>query len=180
MLKTIALAIAVVVAGILLYATTRPDTFRIERSATFQAPPDKVFALINDFRNWGGWSPWEKKDPAMKRTMSTTTSGQGAHYAWDGNKEVGQGSMTITESVPPSKIAINLDFAKPFEAHNQVEFTLTNEGNGTRVTWAMFGPVPYVSKIMHLFFDIDRMVGGDFEAGLANLKALAEKSPEKS
>jgi len=180
MLKTIGLAIVVVVVGILLYATTRPDTFRIERSATLQAPPEKVFALINDFRNWGGWSPWEKKDPAMKRTFGTTTSGQGAHYAWDGNKEVGQGSMTITESTPPTKIALNLDFIKPFEAHNQVEFTLAKEGDGTRVTWAMHGPVPYVGKIMHLFFNMDKMVGGDFEAGLANLKALSEKAPAKS
>jgi len=180
MLKTIALAIAVVVVGILLYATTRPDTFQIERSTTIQAPPERVFALINDFRNWGSWSPWEKKDPAMKRTLGATTSGKGAHYAWDGNQEVGQGSMTITDSVEPSKITINLDFVKPFEAHNQVEFMLTNEGAGTRVTWAMHGPVPYVSKIIHLFFNIDKMVGGDFEAGLANLKAQAEKPPEKS
>jgi len=176
MLKTIALAIVVAVAGFLLYAATRPDTFRIERSAIIQASPEKVFAQINDFQNWGGWSPWEKKDPAMKRTMGASSSGQGAHYAWDGNKDVGQGSMTITESTPPSKIALNLDFVKPFEAHNQIEFTLTKEGDGTRVTWAMQGPVPYVSKILHLFFDIDKMVGGDFEAGLANLKTLSEKS----
>jgi len=180
MLKTIGLVIVVVVVGILLFATTRPDTFRIERSATIQAPPEKVFALLNDFRNWGEWSPWEKKDPAMKRTFGATTSGQGAHYAWEGNKDVGQGSMTMTESVPPTKLALNLDFVKPFEAHHQVEFTLAKKGDGTRVTWAMHGPVPYVSKILHLFFDIDKMVGGDFEAGLANLKALAEKAPAKS
>lgn len=176
MFKKIALIVIVVVAGILLYATTRPDTFRIERSAMVQAPPEKVFALLNDFKNWDSWSPWEKKDPAMKRTMGATSSGQGAHYAWDGNKDVGQGSMTITESVPPSRLVINLDFIKPFEGHNKVEFTLVKEGNGTKVIWAMHGPVPYVSKILHMIFDIDKMVGSDFEAGLANLKALAEKS----
>ena len=176
MLKTLGLVIAVVVVGILLYATTRPDTFRIERSATIQAPPEKVFALINDFKNWGGWSPWEKKDPAMRRAFGDTTRGSGAHYAWDGNKEVGQGSMTIMESVPPSRVALNLDFVKPLEGHHQVEFTLAKEGDGTRVTWTMHGPVPYVSKILHMFFNIDKMVGGDFEAGLASLKAVAEKS----
>lgn len=175
MLKKIALAVVVIVAGFLLYASTRPDTFRIERSATIQAPPEKVFAHINDFKNWGGWSPWEKKDPAMKRTLGATTSGPGAHYAWDGNQDVGQGSMTIVESVPPSKIAINLNFMKPFESHNMVEFTLTKAGDGTRVTWVMHGPVPFVSKVLHIFFDIDKMVGGDFEAGLASLKGLAEK-----
>jgi len=180
MFKTIALAVVVVIAGFLLYATTRPDTFRIERSATIAAPPEKVFALLNDFKNWGSWSPWEKKDPAMKRTMGATSSGQGAHYAWDGNKDVGQGSMTITESVPPSRLAINLDFIKPFEGHHKVEFTLAKEGEGTKITWAMHGPVPYISKIMHIFFNIDKMVGGDFEAGLRNLKALAEKTTSKT
>jgi len=176
MLKTIGLALVVVVVGILLYAALQPDTFRVVRSATIQAPPEKVFEQINDFRNWSGWSPWEKKDPAMKRSFGATTGGAGAHYAWDGNQEVGQGSMTITESTSPTRVAINLDFVKPFEAHNQVEFTLAKEGEGTRVTWAMHGPVPYVSKVLHLFFNIDKMVGGDFETGLANLKAVTEKS----
>ena len=176
MFKTIAIVIAVIVAGILLYATTRPDSFRIERSATIQASPDKVFAQINDFDRWRAWSPWEKKDPAMKRTQgTTTTSGVGATYAWDGNHDVGQGSMTIVESVTPSRVAINLDFVKPFEAHNRVEFTLEARGDSTHVTWTMRGPVPYISKILHLLFDIDRMVGGDFEAGLAGIKAVAEK-----
>jgi len=180
MLKKTALAIVAIIGAIMLYATTRPDTFRIERSATIQASPDKVFAILNDFQNWGSWSPWEKKDPAMKRTMSTSTSGKGAHYAWEGNKDVGQGSMTITESTPPSKLAIDLDFKIPFEAHNKVQFNLIKEGEGTRVVWSMNGPVPYISKVIHLFLNIDKMVGGDFEAGLANLKALAEKAPAKT
>lgn len=175
MFKTIAIIIAVLVAGILLFAATKPDIFRVQRSTTIKAPPEKIFAHINDFRNWGAWSPYEKKDPAMKRTFGGATSGKGATYAWDGNKEIGQGSMEITESTAPSKVALKLDFVKPFEAHNVVDFTLEPKGESTIVTWDMRGPAPYVAKIMHVFFDMDSMVGKDFEAGLANLKALAEK-----
>jgi uncharacterized protein YndB with AHSA1/START domain len=175
MLKSIAIAVAVLIIGVLGYATTRPDTFRVERIASIKAPPDKVFAWIDDFKRWEAWSPWEKKDPAMKRTFSTATSGKGATYAWHGNKDVGQGSMEIVESIAPSKIALKLDFIEPFEAHNQVEFTLTPKGDTTEVRWAMQGPVPYFAKIMHMFMDMDQMVGKDFETGLASLKALAEK-----
>lgn len=175
MFKTIFIVVIVTIAAILLFAATRPDTFQVQRAATIKAPPDKIFAQINDFNRWREWSPWEKKDPAMKRTQGATSSGVGATYAWDGNKDVGQGSMTIVESVAPSRVAINLDFVKPFEAHNRVEFTLESRGDATQVTWTMRGPVPYISKIIHLFFDIDRMVGGDFEAGLAGIKAIAEK-----
>ena len=175
MLKTILIIIAVLIAGVLGFAATKPDTFRVERRAAIKAPPEKVYALINDFKQWGAWSPWEKKDPAMKRTFGTTTAGKGAHYAWDGDKNVGQGSMEITESVPSSRIALKLDFLKPFEAHNTVEFTLVAQGDTTNVTWAMQGPVPYFAKIMHVFINMDSMVGKDFEAGLANLKAAAEK-----
>ena len=160
--------------GVLVLAATRPDTFHVQRTASIKAPPEKIFALINDFSRWGAWSPWEKKDPGMKRTFGAT-SGKGATYAWDGNKDVGQGSMEIAESVPPSRIAINLNFVKPFEAHNKVEFTLQPEGDMTTVRWAMQGPTPYFAKIIHLFIDMDRMVGSDFEAGLANLKAIAEQ-----
>jgi hypothetical protein len=134
----------------------------------------KVFALINDFNQWGAWSPWEKKDPAMKRTFGTATSGKGAVYAWEGNKEVGQGRMEIAESAPPSKVTITLDFFKPFEAHNTVEFTLEPKGDATIVTWAMQGDTPYFAKIIHVFIDMESMVGKDFEAGLANLMAVAE------
>lgn len=175
MFKTIAIVIVVLIAAVLLFAATKPDTFRIERSASIQAPPEKVFTFINDFRNWGAWSPWEKKDAAMKRTLGATASGKGAVYEWDGNKDVGQGRMEITESTPPSRIAIQLDFTKPFEAHNIVEFTLEPKGDSTNVTWAMHGPSPYLSKIMGLFFSMDKMVGKDFEAGLANLRSAAEK-----
>ena len=175
MLKIIAILIALVVLGILVLAATKPDIFRVQRSTTIKAPPEKIFALINDFNAWTTWSPWEKKDPAMKRTFGTVTSGKGATYAWEGNKEVGQGRMEIAVSLPTSKVALKLDFVKPFEAHNQVEFTLEPKGDATSVTWNMQGPTPYFAKILHVFMDMDKMVGKDFETGLANLKAVAEK-----
>ena len=175
MLKIMGIIVAVVIAGVLIFATTKPDIFRVQRSASIKAPPEKVFALINDFKAWGAWSPWEKKDPAMKRTFGTTTAGKGATYAWDGNKDVGQGSMEITEATPSSRIALKLDFIKPFEGHNTVEFTLAAQGDTTNVSWVMQGPTPYFAKIIHVFINMDNMVGKDFEAGLANLKAAAEK-----
>ena len=176
MIKAILIGIVALIAGVLIFAATKPDTFRVVRSTTIKAPADKVFPLINDFRNWGSWSPYEKKDPAMKRTFGATTSGKGAAYAWDGNKEIGQGSMEITEASAPSEVRLKLDFVKPIEAHNIVDFTLKPEGDATRVTWAMHGPAPFISKLMQVFFNMDKMIGTDFEAGLANLKAIAEKS----
>ena len=175
MVKKIAIVIAVLIAGILGFAATKPDTFRVQRAAAIKAPPEKVFELINDFKRWDAWSPWEKKDPAMKRTWGTATSGKGAKYAWDGNSEVGQGSMEIAESVPPSRIVLKLDFVKPFEGHNIVEFTLEPKGDVTNVTWAMQGPAPFITKVIQVFCNMDSMVGKDFETGLANMKAVAEK-----
>jgi uncharacterized protein YndB with AHSA1/START domain len=175
MFKIIGLIVALVIAGVLILAATRPDTFRVQRATTIQAPPQKVFEFIDDFNRWSVWSPWEKKDPAMKRTFGAATSGKGATYAWEGNKDVGQGSMEIAESAPPSRVAIKLDFVKPFEAHNMVEFTLEPRGEATALTWSMQGHTPYFAKIIHLFFDMDSMVGKDFEAGLASLKSAAEK-----
>jgi uncharacterized protein YndB with AHSA1/START domain len=175
MFKTIAIIVVALIAALLLFAATKPDTFRVERSASIKAPPEKVFALLNDFQRWDAWSPWEKKDPAMKRTFSVVTSGKGAQYAWEGNREVGQGRMEIAESVPPSKVAIKLDFAKPFEAHNLVEFTLEPKGDVTNITWVMQGDTPYFVKIIHVFLNMDSIVGKDFETGLANLKTVAEK-----
>jgi uncharacterized protein YndB with AHSA1/START domain len=175
MLKILGIIVALLIVGILIFAATKPDTFRVQRSAAIKAPPEKVFALINDFKAWGAWSPWEKKDPAMKRTFGATTAGKGAHYAWEGNKDVGQGSMEITESMPSSKLTLKLDFLKPFEAHNIVEFTLAAQGDTTTVTWAMHGPANYLSKLIQVFMSMDSMVGKDFESGLANLKAAAEK-----
>jgi hypothetical protein len=175
MLKTIAIVVVVAVAAVLIYAATRPDTFRVERTASIQAPPERIFALINDLHSWSAWSPYEKKDPAMKRVLSGAQSGAGAVYEWDGNKDVGKGRMEIAETVPPSKVTIKLDFVKPFEAHNIVDFTLEGQGDSTNVTWALHGPCPYISKLIGIFVNMDRMIGRDFEAGLANLKAVAEQ-----
>jgi hypothetical protein len=177
MLKTLAIigiVIVVAIAGILLYAATRPDSFRVQRIALIDAPSDKIFPLINDLKAWPAWSPYEKKDPAMKRTYGAVSAGKGATYAWDGNKEVGQGSIEIIESTP-RKIALKLDFLKPFEAHNMGEFLLEPKGDGTLVTWAVYGPSPYMSKVIGTFMNIDDMIGRDFEKGLADLKAVAEK-----
>jgi uncharacterized protein YndB with AHSA1/START domain len=175
MLRTIIIVIVVLVAAVLIYAATRPDTFRVQRTTSIKAPPEKIFPLINDFHNFGAWSPYEKKDPNMKRTLSGATHGKGAVYDWEGDYNVGKGRMEITETSPPSRVTIKLDFVKPFETHNIVEFTLEPQGDSTSVTWAMHGPSPYVAKVMHVFFDMDSMVGKDFETGLANLKAIAEK-----
>jgi uncharacterized protein YndB with AHSA1/START domain len=169
-------AILLLVVGVVL-PTRRPSPTRsaVERTASIKAPPEKIFPLINDFDNWGAWSPYEKKDPAMKRTRRGAASGKGAVYAWDGDRNVGKGRMEIADASPPSKVTLKLDFEKPFEAHNIVNFTMEPKGDVTSVTWAMHGPVPYMAKIVHVIFNMDRMVGQDFEAGLANLKALAER-----
>ena len=175
MIKAIVIIVAVLLAGILIFAATRPDTFRVQRSTSIKAPPERIFPLINDLQRWGAWSPYEKRDPAMKRTFGATTAGKGAVYEWDGDKNVGQGRMEISDTSPPSKVTIRLDFLRPFEAHNMVEFTLAAKGDYTDVTWAMQGPVPYPAKVIHVFFDMDSMVGKDFETGLANLKSISEK-----
>lgn len=168
--------IVVLLAALLGYAATKPDTFRVQRSASIQAPPAKVFGLINDFHSWTSWSPWEKLDPALKRTHSGAGSGVGAVYEWEGNKKVGQGRMEIMESSPSSKIVIKLDFIKPWQAHNTAEFMLDGQGNATNITWAMHGAQPFMLKVMTtVFFNMDKMIGKDFETGLANLKSIAEK-----
>ena len=175
MLKNILIVLVLAIAGVLIYAATRPDTFQVQRKATIAAPPDKVFALIDDFHRWGEWSPWEKLEPAMTRTFEGPASGPGAVYAWKGNKDVGQGRMEIAESTPPSRIAIKLDFIEPMESNNVTEFVLAPKDGGTEVTWTMRGPSPYLTKLMDTIVGMDRMIGKDFEAGLANLKQLAEK-----
>jgi len=178
MLKIIAIIAVIVVAlagGVLAYAATKPDSIRVQRATSIKAQPEKIFALINDFRSWGVWSPYEKKDPAMKRNLSGAASGKGAVYEWAGNGNVGQGRMEITDSSPPSKVTIKLDFIKPIEGHNIAEFTLAPDGDATRVTWAMSGPSPYIGKVISVFLDMDSMIGKDFEAGLANLKTATEQ-----
>ncbi|HSB69055.1 MAG TPA: SRPBCC family protein [Candidatus Methylomirabilis sp.] len=174
MIKMIALGVVVLLAALLIYAATKPDTFRVQRATSIQAPPEKIFALINDLHSWRAWSPYEKKDPGMKRTLGGATNGRGAVYEWEGNTDVGKGRMEITETSRPSRVVIALDFVRPFEAHNTVEFTLEPNGDSTHVIWAIHGPSPYISKLMSIVINMDSMIGKDFEAGLANLKTVAE------
>jgi uncharacterized protein YndB with AHSA1/START domain len=175
MLPIIATIVVVLLVAFLAYVASRPDTFQVRRSMTIDAPPETVFAHINDLHCWTEWSPWEHKDPTMKRTYNGASSGPGAMYAWEGNKDVGMGSMEITDATPPSRVAMKLDFLKPFEAHNLVEFALVPQGNLTNLTWTIHGPVPYFAKILHLFINMDSMIGKDFEAGLSALKTVAEQ-----
>lgn len=175
MLKKIFLAIVVLVLAVLLFATTRPDTYNIERSITIHATPDRVFNLVNNFHEWRAWSPFEKLDTGMTRTFGGPDAGVGATYAWEGNRKAGQGTMEITESTPYSKIVIGLNFLKPMKNTTTVAFTFVPVNDSTRVTWSMYGPNQYISKVMGIFMSIDRMVGKDFEAGLGNLKAVAER-----
>jgi hypothetical protein len=174
-LVIIAVVLAIIIAIVLILASNKPDTFRIQRAAVMNAPAENIFPLIADFHQWLDWSPWEGKDPALKRTYSGTERGQGAVYAWDGNKNVGSGRMEILEASSPSKVVIKLDFLKPFEAHNTAEFTMLPQGGATNVIWVMHGPAPFMSKVMQVFMNMDRMIGKDFEAGLTNLKAVSEK-----
>jgi uncharacterized protein YndB with AHSA1/START domain len=174
-LVIIAVVLAIIIAIVLVLAASKPDSFRIERAASLNAPAEKIFSLIADFHQWLNWSPWEGRDPALKRTYSGAERGKGAAYAWDGNKNVGSGRMEILEANSPSKIVIKLDFLKPFEAHNTAEFTMLPQGGATNVIWVMHGPAPFVSKVMQVFMNMDRMIGRDFEAGLAKLKAVSEK-----
>jgi uncharacterized protein YndB with AHSA1/START domain len=175
MLKIAALVVVVAIAAVLILAAMKPDVFRLERSTTIKAPPEKIYALIEDFHRWGLWSPYEKLDPNMSRTHSGAERGLGAAYAWSGSGKAGAGRMEITDTAAPTRIVIALDFTKPMEAKNIVEFSLVPRGEVTEVTWAMHGPTPFFGKIFHVFVNMDRMVGGDFEAGLAALKAEAEK-----
>ncbi len=175
MLKKILIVLLIAIAGVLGYAATKPDTFQVQRKAVIAAPPEKVFALIEDFRRWNEWSPWDKLDPAMTRTFGGPATGVGATYAWAGNSAVGEGRMEILESTPPSKIRIKLDFIKPFESNNVTEFALVPRDGGTEVTWTMQGPNPYVTKLMDIFVSTDKMIGKDFEKGLADMGAAAAR-----
>jgi uncharacterized protein YndB with AHSA1/START domain len=171
----VAVVLAIAIAIVLVLAATKPASFRVQRSITVKAPPEKIFPLIDDFHQWRSWSPYENKDPAMKRSFSGAQSGKGAVYGWEGNKNVGSGRMEILDAPVPSKIVIKLDFFKPFEGHNTAEFTLLPQADVTNITWAMHGPAPFMSKVMQVFMNFDHMIGKDFEIGLANLKRLTEQ-----
>ena len=180
MLKNIIYSAVALAGALLLYAATKPDTFHVQRSISIQAPPEKIFAVLNDFHQSPAWSPYEQKDPAMKRVFSGPESGKGAVYQFEGNKEVGKGRLTITETIPSSKVVLALDMYEPFEGHNVVEYTLNAKGGSTDVTWAIHGQQPYIGKVISLFIDCDKMIGKDFEVGLANLKALSETNLKAS
>jgi hypothetical protein len=171
----VALAIAIVI--VLILALRKPDAFTVRRSALVRAPAEQIFPLVNDFHRWTNWSPWENRDPAMKRSYGGAGSGKGAVYAWEGNKNVGSGRMEILDASSSSKITIKLDFFKPFEGHNTAEFAFVPERDAaaTNVVWVMQGPAPFMHRVMQVFMDFDKMIGKDFEAGLASLKKLAEK-----
>jgi Polyketide cyclase / dehydrase and lipid transport len=169
------LVIFLLIGGLLAYATTKPDSFRVERSIDIKASPAKIFPYVNDLRKGPEWSPWEKTDPQMKRTYNGPVAGKGAGYAWDGNKEAGKGKMTITESVENQKVIVALHFDEPMVGDNVVEYILTPKGDQTNVKWAMGGPMPFISKVICIFMDMDKMIGGQFEKGLQSLKTVAEK-----
>jgi hypothetical protein len=176
MLKKILIGVAAVIAVLVIVIATRPATFHVERSVEVAAPPASAFALVNDFHKWALWSPYEKLDPGMKRTFEGAESGTGAAYAWHGNKEVGRGRMTIENSVSPSELSIKLEFVEPFAATNTATFTFAPTGQGTKVTWAMDGKNGFVAKAAHLVMDMDKLVGKDFERGLAAMKTEAERA----
>jgi hypothetical protein len=174
MMKKIGLVVMTLVVAVLLFAATRPDTFSVERRIVIQAPPEKIQPLVADFHLWSAWSPWEKLDPAMKRTFGGPPAGVGATYGWQGNKDVGSGHMEVKSSAP-DKVSIQLDFIEPFEGHNVTDFLLAPKDGGTEVRWVMSGPSPFISKLMGVFVSMDSMIGKDFEKGLAQMKAAAEK-----
>jgi hypothetical protein len=167
--------VIILVAAILILALTKPDSFNVQRTTAINAPPEKILPLIEDFHSWASWSPWENVDPNMKKTYTGAAAGKGAVYEWEGNMAVGKGRMEITEVIPNSAVTIKLDFEKPMEGHNIAKFSLAASGGTTNVTWAMSGPSNFMSKMMQVFMSMDKMIGKQFETGLANLKTAAEK-----
>jgi uncharacterized protein YndB with AHSA1/START domain len=180
MLKKVLIGVAAVVVLFVVIVATRPATFHVERSTMVSAPPEAVFAQVNDFHAWPNWSPWEKMDPGLKRTYAGAPSGQGSVYEWAGNDKVGEGRMTIEKSDKPSLVSIKLEFLKPFAATNTATFAFTPAAEGTKVTWAMDGSNNFMSKAFQLFMDMDQMIGKDFEQGLASMKTVAEAAAKAS
>lgn len=163
---------------LLVVIITRPDNFKITRSAVISAPPQAVFVWVNDYHQWAAWSPWTKLDPQAKNTFAGPESGVGASLAWSGNSDIGEGKQTITESTPRERVRMKLEFVRPFPGTSDVEFTFQPEAAGTRVTWTMSGQADFMSKAISLVMDCDKMVGGSFEEGLANLKRVVETVPK--
>jgi uncharacterized protein YndB with AHSA1/START domain len=178
MLIKVLITIAVIVVVFAVIVVLQPSSFRVARSTSISAPPAAVFAQVNDFHKWEAWNPWGKIDPAMKQTYEGAPAGTGAVYTWAGNNEVGVGRMAITESRPSDLIRIRLEFFKPFAATNQSEFTFKPEGDQTGVTWSMTGNNNFMAKAVHLFMNMDKM-GGQFEKGLAQMKAVVEATAKQ-
>lgn len=174
MLVKILIAVVIVVLGLAAFIATQPAEFRVTRTATFAAPAPAVFAQVNELRKWEAWSPWAKKDPQMKQAYAGPAPGAGAVTSWVGNKDVGEGRMSIVESRPAELIRFKLEFFKPFAATNSAEFTFKEQGGRTAVSWSMSGQNNFISKAMSVVFDFDKMIGADFEAGLASMKTIVE------
>ena len=176
MLKKLLIGVVVVLVAFVGFVATRPDTYHVERSAVVAAPPEAVFAALADFKTFPEWSPWAKRDPAMRTTLSSPSSGVGATYAWEGNNDVGKGKMTIVESTSPTKLRQKLEFLEPFASEADTGFEIKPEGTSSKVTWSMDGKANFMSKAMSVFMDMDKMIGKDFEDGLANLKRVVESA----
>jgi uncharacterized protein YndB with AHSA1/START domain len=174
MLKKILIVLGLVVLVVLVLAFRQPDTYAVERRLTVNASPESVFAQINDFHKWEAWSPWAKLDPAMKTTYSGAPAGPGAVYEWTGNSDVGSGRMEIKQSMPPSEVAIAMHFMEPIDSKSVITFQLSPKDGGTEVIWTMRGDSPFMTKVMGVFSSMDKMVGPDFEKGLAQLKSVVE------
>ena len=179
MLKKILIALAVIIVVLVIIVALQPSEFRVARSTSIAAPASAVFAQVNDFHKWQAWNPWGKIDPAMKQSYEGARAGTGAIYTWSGNNEVGEGRMTITESRPNELIRVKLEFFKPFAATNTADFTFKPEGNQTLVTWSMFGEKNFTAKAVHLVMNMDKMIGGQFEKGLADMKSVVEATPKQ-
>ncbi len=179
MLLKILAVVALVIVILVIVIALQPGEFRIARSTKISAPPPVVFVQVNDFRKWQAWNPWGKIDPAMKVSYAGAPAGVGAAYSWSGNNEVGEGRMTIIESRPYELIRVKLEFLKPFAATNTAEFTFKPEANETMTTWSMFGEKNFMAKAIHLFISMEKMIGGQFEKGLADMKVAAETAAKQ-
>jgi hypothetical protein len=176
----IGVAVLVLIVAVIAYISTRPTDSRIQRSAQINAPAEVVFSIINDLRRWGEWSPYDKRDPNMKKTFEGPSAGPGAVYTWNGNSQVGEGRLTIVESKPGELVSMRLEFSRPFKCDNEVNFRIVPSDGGTRVSWIMDGKNNFMGKFMSLIMDMDKMVGTDFEHGLANLNTVAQAEAQKS
>ena len=179
MLRKILLALASALVVFVVFIATRPDTFHLERSTRVDAPPDVVFAQVNDFKNWDAWSPWAKLDPNMTKTLGGAPAGVGATYAWSGNSEVGEGRMAIVESTPNERVGVRLEFVKPFAGTNMATFTFVPQGGSTHVTWAMDGERNFIGKAIGLVLNVESFLGPQFEKGLPQMKTASEAKAER-